>query len=76
MELYIMILTSVIVGFIMGRQTVQKPQKTYKIPRPKEIIKEHKQKVAESKELAKYTTIMENIENYDGTGSNQKDVPL
>lgn len=81
MEIYIMILVSVIVGFIMGRQTVKPPEapQPYKVitmPNPVKMYKDHQQKVEENKELEKYTTIMENIENYDGTGAYQKDVPL
>lgn len=49
------------------------------LPNPVKAYKEHKdnveaQKEAE-KELNKISTIMQNIENYDGTGFNQEDVP-
>ena len=80
MEIYIIILVSVIIGFIMGRQTVKPPEaQPYKVitmPNPVQAVKTYKQRVEENKELEKYTTIMENIENYDGTGAYQKDVPL
>ena len=80
MEVYIMVLVSVIVGFIMGRQTVtptQPAKRQYKaIKRPVQAYKEHKQTKEQQKELEKYMTIADNIENYDGTGANQKDVPL
>ena len=80
MEIYIMSLVAVVVGFVMGRMTVTTTKATkspYKaITRPVKAYKEHKQKVEEAKELEKYMTIAENIENYDGTGARQKDVPL
>lgn len=79
MEAY-MILISVITGFVMGRMTVTKAEPTkmrYRaIKSPVKAIKEHKQRVEEAKEIDKYMTIMENVENYDGTGAYQKDVPL
>jgi hypothetical protein len=49
-------------------------QKTIKSP--VQAYKEHKLTKEQEKEIEKYTTIMENVENYDGTGANQKDVPL
>ncbi len=80
MEVYIMMLVSVVLGFIMGRMTVTtvKPAtRSYKvITRPVEAYKEHKLTKEQKKELDKYMTIADNIENYDGTGANQKDVPL
>lgn len=79
MELYIILLVAVVIGFIMGRMTVTKaeepqPYKVINLPVPKP--KERKLTKEEKKELEKYTTIMENVENYDGTGNGQKDVPL
>ena len=49
------------------------------LPNPVKAYKEHKanmeaQKEAE-KELDKISTIMQNIENYDGTGFHQEEVP-
>ena len=80
MEIYAMSLLAVVVGFVMGRMTASTPKqdkRSYKaIKRPVQAVKEHKQKVEQAKEIEKYTTIMENIENYDGTGANQRDVPL
>lgn len=81
MEVYIMILTSVVIGFIMGRQTVKTPEqpqpyKVINLQNPLQAYKEHKMTKEQQKELEKYMTIADNIENYDGTGANQKDVPL
>jgi hypothetical protein len=49
------------------------------LPNPVKAYKEHKanmeaQKEAE-KELDKISTIMQNVENFDGTGFGQKEVP-
>jgi hypothetical protein len=76
----IMSIVAVVVGFFMGRATVttkEPVKRSYKaITRPVQAYKEHKLTKEQEKEIAKYTAIMDNIENYDGTGANQKDVPL
>lgn len=72
-------LVYVIAGFVMGRMTAstteaeKPPQRA--ILKPVQAYKEHKLTKEQEKEIAKYTAIMENVENYDGTGANQKDVP-
>ena len=75
-----LLLIFLITGFIMGRLTVtpkEPVKRSYKaITRPVQAYKEHKLTKEQEKEIEKYTTIMENVENYDGTGANQKDVPL
>lgn len=80
MEISVICLVSVVIGFVMGRMTVSTPKpvkRSYKvIKRPTQAIKEHKLTKEQEKEIEKYKTIMENVENYDGTGANQKDVPL
>jgi hypothetical protein len=42
---------------------------------PMKAFKEHKAQKEAKKELDKIETILANIENYDGTGNNQEDVP-
>lgn len=80
MEISVICLVSVVIGFVMGRmtvsttKTVKQPQRVIK--RPTQAIKEYKLTKEQEKEIQKYSTIMENVENYDGTGANQKDVPL
>ena len=78
MELYAINLLFVVVGFVMGRMTVSTKEpvtRSYKaITRPIQTYKEGKLTKEQEKEIEKYTTIMENVENYDGTGANQKDV--
>ena len=80
MEISVICLVSVVIGFVMGRMTVSATKTTetpYKvIKRPVQVYKEHKLTKEQEKEIQKYSTIMENIENYDGTGAHQKDVPL
>ena len=65
------------VGSKVGRAIV-KGEKV-KMPNPVEAIKEHKaQKEAQKEaewEQVRLETIMQNIECYDGTSNNQKDVP-
>lgn len=45
------------------------------IPNPIKAVKEHKAKKIAKKELDMIETIMANIDNYDGTENNQRDVP-
>lgn len=86
----IMILVSVICGFVMGRMTTKRinenvysvkenvyaPEKKKEVKSPLQIYREHKEKEEDRKELERLEIIMENIENYDGTGAKQKDVPI
>lgn len=83
--IYLLFLTA---GFLMGRLT--KPLKitivttptepeeeskpAIKIPNPMQAYRDHKEREKEKEELDRLERIMENIENYDGTGANQKDV--
>lgn len=66
-----------LLAFLVGVKTAQKVQndETVEIPNPIKIveeIKEHK----EQKEKEKAVDVMlENIDNYDGTGIGQKDIP-
>lgn len=60
------------IAFEMGKR-VEKPEKT--IIDKKKVKKDRKNK-QEYENLDEASMIMlENIDNYDGTGSNQKDVP-
>ena len=42
---------------------------------PIEAFKTHKAKKEEQKERDRLNTIMQNIDNYDGTGVGQRDIP-
>lgn len=68
-----------VVCFFIGAkvgQTVSKGEDIkLSIPDPVEAIREHKDKKHAEKEQERIDIIMQNIENYDGTGRNQKEVP-
>lgn len=68
-----------VVCFFIGAkvgQTVAKGEDIkLPIPDPVEAIRERKDKKHAEKEQERIDIIMQNIENYDGTGRNQKDVP-
>lgn len=65
--------------FLMGAkvgQTVSKGE-TIETPtvNPAKAIKEHRARQEAEIEASRIETIMQNIENYDGTGFKQEDVP-
>jgi len=80
----IIYLVFIVAGFIMGRMTKQaatnkeeaQPYKVINLPNPLQAYREHKDREEEKKEVERLEIIMENIENYDGTGAKQKDVPI
>ena len=61
------------VCFLLVRQlnTPEMP----KFPNPVKAIKEHKASKETKAEQDRISTILQNIENYDGTANNQEDVP-
>jgi hypothetical protein len=63
-----------LIGAKVG-QTVSKGE-TLELPSvdPFEAYKKHEARKEAQKEQERIDTIMQNIENYDGTGANQKDV--
>jgi hypothetical protein len=63
-----------LIGAKVG-QTVSKGE-TLELPsvNPFEAYRKHEAKREAEREQDKYDTILQNIENYDGTGNNQKDV--
>ena len=65
--------------FFIGARVGQKTVKGEPIEMPKvdplKAIREHQDRKEAQKEQDRYETIMRNIENYDGTGSGQEDVP-
>lgn len=67
------------VCFINGVNTAQKVKedKIVELPRisPLKAIREQIEYKESKREQSKLETIMQNIEAYDGTGMNQKDVP-
>lgn len=81
MELFIILACGFmnIACFIAGAKIGQKVSRGEPIETPNlnpvQVIREHKDKKAAEYEQDRIATIMENIENYDGTSNNQKDVP-
>ena len=66
-----------ILCFLIGAkvgQTVSKGE-TIEAPNPIKAVREHKAKQEAQVEKDRIDTILRNIDNYDGTGSNQEDVP-
>lgn len=65
--------------FIVGARVGQKVSKDEEIELPTinpiKLYREHEAKKEAEMEQDRLETIMQNIENYDGTSSNQKDVP-
>ena len=65
--------------FLVGARVVQKVVKGEEVTipnlNPVEAVKEHKEKQEARKEQNRLETIMQNIENYDGTEYGQKEVP-
>jgi hypothetical protein len=65
--------------FFIGAKTGQAVSKGEKIEaptlNPMQIYRESQEKKAAEKEQKRIDTIIRNIENYDGTGSGQEDVP-
>lgn len=63
------------VGAVVG-QTVAKGEEVKQvIPNPVEAIREHREQKEAEREQSRIDVIMQNIENYDGTGDGQKEVP-
>ena len=82
MELLLMVLCTgamCIVCFLIGASTGQKVSKgeDIKLPtlNPMEAYREREAKREARMEQDRLETIMQNIENYDGTANGQKDVP-
>ena len=68
-----------IIYFLIGVKTAQKVQKgeEIKLPtiNPIEMIKEHRERKEAEIEQDKYNIMLENINNYKGDATGQKDLP-
>ena len=68
-----------IVCFLIGAKTAQKVNRDEEIKLPSinpiEIIKEHREAKEAELEQERYNTMLENINNYSGDGTGQKDLP-
>ena len=65
--------------FLIGAKVFEAAAKSkeIKLPtvNPVQIVREHRAKQEAEMEQGRLETIMQNIENYDGTGHKQEDVP-
>ena len=68
-----------ILCFLIGVKTFQKVDRGEEITlpsiNPMEIIKEHREQKEAELEQEKYNVMLENINNYRGDGTGQKDLP-
>lgn len=68
-----------LVCFLIGAKTFQNVHKgeEIKLPtiNPMEIAKEHREKREAEEEQNKFNIMLENINNYQGDGTGQKDLP-
>lgn len=71
------VVASNILCFCIGARVGQKVIKgeSIEMPNPMKAIREHQARAEAKKEQTRLDTIMQNIDNYDGTGYGQKDVP-
>ena len=67
-----------LLAFLIGARTAQKVDKGEEITlpsiNPMEAYREHRERVGAHKEQERLNTMLENIDNYDGTGFGQKDI--
>ena len=81
MELLLILSTGLlnVLCFLIGARTGQRVAqgKEVEVPKvnPMEIYKEKQEKRKAEEEKKTLDVILSNIDNYDGTGANQKDVP-
>ena len=67
-----------LLAFLIGARTAQKADRGEEITlptlNPMEAYREHRERVEAHKEQERLNTMLENIDNYDGTGTGQKDI--
>lgn len=66
---------SFIIGAKVGQNVVQGEKVELGIKSPVKAYEEHREKQEQIREEERLQTIAENIDNYDGTGLGQKDIP-
>lgn len=64
-----------IIGARLGQKVVKGEEIKVEIPNPIKAISEHKEKKEAEKIMDKLDIVAENIDNYDGTGAYQKEIP-
>lgn len=81
MEILLVLVTGAlcVACFFVGAKVGQTVSKGERIELPKvnpmNAIREHQDRKQAEREQDRYDAILRNIENYDGTGANQEDVP-
>lgn len=81
MEILLVLVTGAlcVACFFVGAKVGQTVSKGERIELPKvdpmKAIREHQDRKQAEREQDRYDAILRNIENYDGTGANQEDVP-
>jgi hypothetical protein len=63
--------------FMIGAKVGQAVTKgeTVQLPNPAKAVREHKARKAADEDKNRYDTILRNIDNYDGTGIGQEEIP-
>lgn len=66
-----------LLAFLIGAKTAQQVHNNepIKLPNPIKVVEEIKEKIEEKKEQEKLEIMLENVDNYDGTEMNQKNIP-
>ena len=71
----VFLMLSFIIGARVGQKIVKGEEVKISLPNPVKKINDIKEKKEIEKELDKLDIITENIDNYDGTGLGQKEIP-
>lgn len=71
----VFLILSFIIGARVGQKIVKGEEVKISLPNPVQKINEYREKKEVEKELDKLDIITENIDNYDGTGLGQKEIP-
>ena len=71
----VFLMLSFILGARVGQKIVKGENVKIELPNPIKKIEEHKEIKEAQKELDKLEIMTQNIDNYDGTGAYQKEIP-
>lgn len=67
-----------LLAFLIGARTAQKVDKGEEIQlpsiNPMQVYKEHREQIEANKAQEEMNIMLENINNYDGTGNRQRDI--
>lgn len=71
----VFLILSFVIGARVGQKIVKGEEVKVELPNPIKAVQEHREKKEVEKEIEKLDIITENIDNYDGTGLGQKEIP-